>query len=124
MNTLDMTTYLATVFTPYVSSLRLNTLELDGFTPAYEIHTLGGRLRILLMDDWLACRFDDVEKAAKLFGITTIQQGRLNPYSGKWNWHWFDGVPEQGGNPTRKNMRDGIDKMVGLFAEAVEKIRP
>jgi len=59
----------------------------------YEIETKGGKLRITLHEDEhsmesgiysVFCRFNDVEKARKYFGIHSYQ---LNPHSGKWNFH-------------------------------------
>lgn len=35
---------------------------------------------------WVHLRFEDVAKAREYFGIDSIGY-RLNPYSGKWNWH-------------------------------------
>ena len=49
----------------------------------WQLHTVAGVLRLRVMEDWLACRFDDVERAKSVVG-----PGRLNPYSGKWNWHF------------------------------------
>jgi hypothetical protein len=35
------------------------------------------------------CRFDDVEAARKWFGVGQYDHdSRLNPHSGKWNWHF------------------------------------
>lgn len=51
----------------------------------WQLHTLAGVLRLQPYDNWLACRFDDVE-AAKQHAYF----GHLNPYSGKWNWHFTE----------------------------------
>lgn len=39
---------------------------------------------------WVHFRFDDVERAKR---SEAMRQGRLNPYSGKWNF-MFSGVPD------------------------------
>jgi len=63
----------------------------------YEIETKGGKLRIILHEDEhsmesdvysVFCRFNDVEKARKYFGIGEYDHfHQLNPHSGKWNFH-------------------------------------
>lgn len=54
----------------------------------YELDTPAGRLWISIYDDWIACRFDDVELGRQF----TATCGRTcNPYSGKWNFHFFNG---------------------------------
>jgi hypothetical protein len=57
--------------------------------PKYDVATMAGRLHITIYDDWLACRFDDVQSA-----VVQVRNGVLNPYSGKWNWHGLDVVPD------------------------------
>lgn len=55
----------------------------------WRIETNAGPLEIDFMCDnepWIACRFIDVDKAKRRFYIGQ----RLNPYSGKWNWHVFE----------------------------------
>lgn len=47
--------------------------------------TVAGVLRLHPYDNWLAGRFDDVEAAKAQVG-----HGQLNPFSGKWNWHFTD----------------------------------
>jgi hypothetical protein len=49
----------------------------------YQLDTIGGLLDIKPYADWVACRFDDVERANE-----QIHCGQLNRYSGKWNWHF------------------------------------
>jgi hypothetical protein len=51
----------------------------------WQIDTLGGLLDIKPYDDWVACRFDDVERAT-----ANVRFGSLNHYSGKWNWHFLN----------------------------------
>lgn len=47
------------------------------------LQTLAGPMRVHPYDTWMACRFEDVERAKKL-----SPAGSLNPFSGKWNWHY------------------------------------
>ena len=48
-----------------------------------ELDTVAGTLRVTPYQNWIACRFDDVEAAKQRVGF-----GALNPWSGKWNWHF------------------------------------
>jgi len=50
----------------------------------WQLDTIGGLLDIKPYEDWVACRFDDVERANE-----QIHFGQLNRYSGKWNWHFM-----------------------------------
>ena len=60
------------------------------FDPAkwypYEIQTSVGVLSVSPADNWIACRFTDVEraKAAKINEQSYFAS--LNPFSGKWNF--------------------------------------
>jgi hypothetical protein len=54
----------------------------------YEMDTPAGLLHLSVYDDWVATRFDDVKQAT----TATKTIGRpCNPFSGKWNFHYFDG---------------------------------
>ena len=53
---------------------------------AFEIETKAGTLFVSPYEDWIACRFENVEEAKRLLG----NSARLNPYSGKWNFHYSD----------------------------------
>jgi hypothetical protein len=56
-----------------------------------ELDTPAGLLRLTVYENWVATRFDDVKLATAL----TKKIGRpCNPYSGKWNFHYFDGTIE------------------------------
>ena len=59
----------------------------------YKIQTVIGELFIHIHDNWVHCCFDDVAAARKHFGDHGFQC-RLNPCSGKWNWHYFDVNPD------------------------------
>ena len=47
------------------------------------IETAAGALDLCPQDNWLACRFVDVTRAKEVLG----SDPRLNPFSGKWNFH-------------------------------------
>ena len=51
----------------------------------WRLMTLAGVLHLRPLEDWLACRFQDVQAAKQVVG-----RDRLNRYSGKWNWHFTD----------------------------------
>ena len=54
-----------------------------------ELDTPAGLLHISVNGNWVATRFDDVA----LGRAFTESCGRTcNPYSGKWNFHFFDGT--------------------------------
>lgn len=48
------------------------------------IDSIAGPLLCKPQEDWLHCKFENVAEAKKL-----IPHGTLNPFSGKWNWHFF-----------------------------------
>lgn len=48
----------------------------------YQLNTNIGILWISIQDGWIACCFEDVEKAK-----SANLGDRLNRFSGKWNWH-------------------------------------
>ena len=53
-------------------------------THEYAVATVAGNLYVTIYDDWIACRFEEPERAK------AISDTRLNPYSGKWNHHYDD----------------------------------
>ena len=55
----------------------------EGGTYGLQYDTAAGLLEIHPYDDWIACRFDDVERAK-----AQVSSGYLNRYSGKWNWNF------------------------------------
>ncbi len=66
------------------------------FGPAWIvlIDTLAGPLRIRSYGNWLACSFEEPCRA--LTYVTCGRQGgRLNEYTGKWNWHFARQAPEE-----------------------------
>lgn len=61
---------------------------------------------------WIACRFEDVDAARRVFGVTRLGTGaRLNPYSGKWNF--MEGLGAD---------QNGVDYMVLVFRSEVGAI--
>ena len=70
-----------------------------GFQPladsdgAFVLDTPLGTLRATPYDDWIACRFEDVARAKQ--HLAHGHADRLNPHSGKWNWHG-DGLDADG----------------------------
>jgi hypothetical protein len=48
----------------------------------FKMNTIAGELGISPNDNWVACRFDEVEKANEKVS------GKLNRFSGKWNFHF------------------------------------
>lgn len=56
--------------------------------PEYAVWTKAGRLTIHPYGDWIACRFDDPKAAAKVLNAKGMFDTRLNPCSGKWNFHY------------------------------------
>jgi hypothetical protein len=56
---------------------------------ALRLHTLAGELELSVYDGWLATRFIDPDRANALLNPRGQLGGcRLNPYSGKWNFHF------------------------------------
>lgn len=47
----------------------------------YQLETTAGTLRVSVYGSYVCTRFDDVARAKAL-----LPTGRLNPFSGKWNW--------------------------------------
>lgn len=71
------------------------------------IHTKLGPLSVTPYADWIACRFHDVERA-----VAGLGGDRLNPHSGKWNWH------------PSKPTYGSIDFLVHTFKAQVEALLP
>ena len=75
-----------TAVTAYIKSL--------GAQPAtfydWVLATPAGPLRISVYGNWVATRFDDVEKGLRF--STGCGSGACNRHSGKWNFHFNDGT--------------------------------
>jgi hypothetical protein len=93
----------------------------------YRIMTRLGALDVTLheADDqpWLAAIWDDVEKARVHFGVNKVlpQLDRLNPYSGKWNWHW-QGFWLHGIKACKADRIESGRKMIAAFAKEVKEL--
>jgi len=48
----------------------------------YAVATVAGTLHVTVYDNWIACRFEEPERAK------AVSDTRRNPYSGKWNHHY------------------------------------
>jgi hypothetical protein len=58
------------------------------FDRFWTLETTGGLLKMTASDyEFIHCVFDDVEAARKV--MYTGPSSRLNPHSGKWNWHFY-----------------------------------
>lgn len=54
----------------------------------FTVQTILGGLDVTPCGDWVACRFHDVERA-----VAKLGRDNMNPYSGKWNHHYFGRQP-------------------------------
>lgn len=59
----------------------------------WRIQTKAGPLKVIAYGDWIACRFDDPQKAAVVLAEVGLGLVRLNRFSGKWNHHFNPGQP-------------------------------
>jgi hypothetical protein len=89
----------------------------------YKIKTVVGELFIHIQDNWVHCCFEDVAAARKHFKIDNIHQGRLNPFSGKWNWHWFDVNPAVLGNKS-KDSKAALKLLADTVWREIEDLTP
>jgi hypothetical protein len=101
--------YLAKTLAPML--LDIGARKVSESREEYKIETTIGELFISIYDNWVHCCFEDVAAARKHFGDHGFQC-RLNPCSGKWNWHFWDVRSDQ----TTKNWRKETLK---LLAETV-----
>jgi hypothetical protein len=72
----------------------------------FELKTEAGKLLVHPSGNWLACRFEDPDRA-KVFLSTWMNWGNLNPYSGKWNFHYF-GADFQAALAAVRDLLDGV----------------
>lgn len=73
------------------------------------LQTICGILHVTPYGNWIACRFYDVDAAVAHFGYDRVH-GRLNPCSGKWNFH-FTAIP-------------AADALAEFEAEVLPLLRP
>jgi hypothetical protein len=76
--------------TAFIARVRALLISL-GATPLLSdqvaIETRAGTLEVSPYGDWVAMRFHDVGAARFMLGVGEHDlRGRLNPYSGKFNW--------------------------------------
>ncbi len=64
--------------------LALGATAAPNGTYDYIVATVAGRLHVSVYDNWIACRFEEPERAK------VTSDTRLNPCSGKWNHHYDD----------------------------------
>lgn len=90
----------------------------------FVIETVVGQLVIRIFDDWVACRFLDVEKAKTKFTISSCAGGRLNHFSGKWNWHWFDVAPYDAPKVYKFATAAHLDLLAEVVWREIEDLTP
>lgn len=62
---------------------------------AHKLETVAGPLLVGVFEGWVACRFEDVEKAKRHFNVQRLfRHERFNPYSGKFNFQGFEASPD------------------------------
>lgn len=77
--------------------LTLGAEKTVGRCTEYDITTRLGRLTVIPYKTWIACRFEDVDRAKKHFGKNLDVEVRFNPHTGKWNFTCFlDTSPDWG----------------------------
>jgi hypothetical protein len=77
--------------------------ESFGGIHAYRLQTRAGLLRIYAHDGAIFTRFQDVDSACEWLNPAKHGRSRLNPYSGKWNFHFDPSTtPEQAINEFRR----------------------
>ena len=61
----------------------------DSYSDRYwTLNTKVGELKLVAVDyEFIHCVFEDVDAAKKV--LFTGPSSRLNPHSGKWNWHFY-----------------------------------
>jgi hypothetical protein len=75
--------------------------QADGFI----LNTPIGPLLIWILENWIACRFEDQ------YAATIFTKGRSNRYSGKWNWLYHN-------DPVTLN--NGL--VIGDFVHGIERL--
>jgi hypothetical protein len=92
------------------------------------VQTICGELRVHVYEDWYATAFVDTDKAKAHFGVTGIGQGRLNPHSGKWNWHPWDVCPSgfrpKGGKYSKAVLFDLADEFIIELSKIITDTEP
>lgn len=100
--------------------------------PDYTIETIVGTLSITVYEDWLACAFKDPERARLHLGQhvgphspRAVHNPRLNGFSGKWNWHWWEFAPRNSyDTPTVAIVTTALAAMLDAFETATLPLLP
>ena len=71
--------------------IEIETIPIGGLGGRMALQTICGTLHVTPYGNWIACRFYDTDAAVAHFGYQPVH-GRLNPWSGKWNFH-FNAIP-------------------------------
>lgn len=71
----------------------------------WELETVGGKLWINVRAETIFCRFENPAFGAK------FTRGASNPYSGKWNRHYFEDVLQP---DCWSDWRSCMEKLIGL----------
>ena len=56
--------------------------EMPGGSYPLVVDTVVGELQIAIYENWVVCRFADMERTKPALGR------RINPFTGKWNFHF------------------------------------
>lgn len=95
-----------------IPDLREWSEKIGAVTPpaswSYSVQTRVGTLLFTPYEGWIACRFENVERAREHFGGG---HARFNAHNGKWNWHAHP-------NP------ESVELMIQQFQRAVEELLP
>lgn len=65
----------------------------EPFGAEWTVQTKAGPMGVTAYGDWIACRFDDRDKAAVVLVEAGLGLVRLNRFSGKWNHHYNPSQP-------------------------------
>ena len=88
----------------------------------YKIQTVIGELFIHIQSDFVHCCFEDVAAARKHFGDHGFQH-RLNPCSGKWNWHVWDANPNVL-DVEKPTVKDHLKLLAEIVWREIEDLTP
>lgn len=115
--------YLAKVLAPML--VKIGAVKHSDSRPEYKINTILGELFIHIQDDWVHCCFENVDAAKRHFGVTGISANRrLNPYSGKWNWHHWDVRVDDHTLTGVKRQRAILDLLAEVVWREIEDLTP
>ena len=104
------------------------TASYDGAPTRLDLETRLGILHISLYGTWVACRFEDVDRACAELNPGKLGQhhSHLNPHSGKWNIHFDHHWPVE----TRlQAFQQHVSRVIGVggfssWPHGVDTMRP